>query len=67
MGHIILRIYPDGRVERSESAGCWRERSELLGFALFLQPGLAALDVAARIWVDLHPDRQGDAERGSAQ
>lgn len=54
MGHIVLRLYPDGRVERSEIARSWRERRELLSFALFLQPGFAALDVAAHVWRDLH-------------
>jgi len=53
MGHIVLKVYPDGRVERSEIARSWRERRELLGFALFLQPGFAALDVAAHVWRDL--------------
>jgi len=56
MGHIVLRIYPDGRVERSEKARSWRERRELLSFALFLQPGLAALDVSAHVWRDLRHD-----------
>jgi hypothetical protein len=65
MGHIVLRIYPDGRVERSESARSWRERRELLGFALFLQPGLAALDVSARLWQDLRP-AVPDTERDGA-
>ncbi|MBI4313083.1 MAG: hypothetical protein HY681_15100 [Chloroflexi bacterium] len=54
MGHIIIRLYPSGRVERSEKATTWREREELLAFALYLQPGLAALDVSARIWRDLN-------------
>lgn len=63
MGHIVLRIYPDGRVERSESVRSWRERRELLGFALFLQPGLAALDVAASIWRGLeHDDSEAKAK-----
>lgn len=60
MGYIVLKVYPDGRVERSEIARSWRERRELLGFALFLQPGLAALDVAAHVWRDLRAaDRRG--------
>ena len=58
MGHILLRVYPDGRVERSESVRCWREREELIAFALYLQPGLAALDVAAGVWRGLR--RQAD-------
>lgn len=53
MAHIIVRLFPDGRVERSEEASSWREREELLAYALFLQPGLAALDVSAHIWRDL--------------
>ncbi len=60
MGHIILRIYPDGRVERSERARSWLERQELLSYALFLQPGFAALDVAARVWRDLVVPSRGD-------
>jgi len=56
MGHIVLKVYPDGHVERSEIARSWRERRELLSFALFLQPGFAALDVAAHVWRDLHHD-----------
>ena len=64
MGHIVVRLYPDGRVERSEEAKTWRERETLLAFALFLQPGLAALDVSAKVWRDLALP-QGPALRGS--
>ena len=54
MGYIIVKLFPDGRVERSDRASTWRERQELLTFSLFLQPGLAALDVSALLWRDLH-------------
>lgn len=53
MGYITLRIYPSGRIERSEEVSSWAEREELLAYALYLQPGLAALDVSARIWSEL--------------
>ena len=53
MGYIIVKLFPDGRVERAEKAKTWREREELLAYALYLQPGLAALDVAANIWRDM--------------
>jgi len=56
MGHILVKIYPDGRVDRLESARSWSEREELIAFALYLQPGLAALDVAARVWRDLRKE-----------
>jgi hypothetical protein len=59
MGHIVLRIYPEGRVERSEVAGSWKEREELLALAVFLQAGFAALDVSARVWRDLRDDSRG--------
>ena len=36
-------------------AKSWKEREQLLAYGLYLQPGLAALDVAARIWRDLSP------------
>jgi len=59
MGHIILKVFPDGRVEQSLRARTWKEREELLAYGLYLQPGLAALDVSARLWRDLafHPKR----------
>jgi hypothetical protein len=69
MGCIILRVYPDGRVERSERARSWREREELLGYALFLQPALGALDIAAGTWRDLTAppgDEAGDRLRHGA-
>ena len=53
MSHIELRIYPDGRVERSEKAKSWRERRELIALALHLQPAFAALDVGAQVWREL--------------
>lgn len=59
MAHITLKIYPDGRIERSEDVSSWREREELLAYALYLQPGLAALDVSARIWRELRQAREG--------
>ena len=63
MGHIIIRLFPDGRVERTEHASSWRERKELLAYALFLQPGLAALDVSAKVWRDLSdPQTEGAAK-----
>ncbi len=52
MGHFILRLFPDGRVEQSVHARTWKEREELIAFGLYLQPGLAALDVSARVWRD---------------
>jgi hypothetical protein len=51
--HIILKLFPDGRVEQSLRARTWKEREKLLAFGLYLQPGLAALDVAVRLWRDL--------------
>ena len=62
MGHILLKIYPNGRVVRSETARSWPEREELLALALYLQPGFAAVDVAARVWRDLRklPPAEGD-------
>lgn len=57
MGHILVRLYPDGRVEQSLSARSWKEREQLLAYGLYLQPGLAALDVGARIWRDLRNPR----------
>jgi hypothetical protein len=53
MGHIIVKLYPDGRVEQSLQARSWKEREQLLAYGLYLQPGLAALDVGARIWCDM--------------
>jgi hypothetical protein len=53
VGHIVLKLFPDGRVEQLVRARTWKEREELLAFGLYLQPGLAALDVAARLWRDL--------------
>ncbi len=66
MGHIVLRIYPDGRVERSESVKGWRERRELLAYAMHLQPALAAVDVSARVWRDLHDLAQAGREHPDA-
>ncbi len=50
---ILLRIYPDGRVERSELASGWKQREELILYSIFLQPALSALDVSAQLWKDL--------------
>jgi hypothetical protein len=61
MGHIILKLFPDGRVEQSLRAKTWKERERLLAYGLYLQPGLAALDVAARLWRDLAVDRKRPA------
>jgi hypothetical protein len=63
MSHIIIRLFPDGRIERTEHASNWRERDELLAYALFLQPGLAALDVAAKVWRELAEDRAEGARK----
>jgi len=53
MGHILIKLYPSGRIERLERSRNWRDRERLIAFSLWLQPGLAALDVAARLWRDL--------------
>lgn len=53
MGHINLKLFPDGRVEQSVHAKTWKEREQLLAFGLHLQPGLAALDVSARLWREI--------------
>ena len=53
MGHIILKLFPDGRIHQSVRASTWKEREELIAYGLYLQPGLAALDVAASLWRDL--------------
>ncbi|TMB94098.1 MAG: hypothetical protein E6J42_11990 [Chloroflexi bacterium] len=53
MGHIDLKVYPNGRVVRTERVGPGREREELAAFGFHLLPALAALDTAARIWSDL--------------
>ena len=57
MGYLIIKLHPTGRVERSERARSWREREQLIAFSLWLQPGFAALDVAARLWRELERDR----------
>ena len=59
MGHIVLKLFPDGRVEQSVHAKTWKEREQLLAFGLHLQPGLAALDVSARLWKELTVAAQG--------
>jgi hypothetical protein len=58
MAHLILKLFPDGRIERLEHANTWLEREELIAYALYLQPGLAALDVAASLWRELGQERQ---------
>jgi hypothetical protein len=63
---IVVRLYPDGRVERSEVTRSLKDRELLLGYALYLQPGLAALDVGARLWVDLSGQRSRRRPRGNA-
>lgn len=68
MGYIVLKLSRDGSIERGETARTWREREELLAFALFLQPGFAALDVAAKLWRDLRQDQatgSGSKRKGS--
>jgi hypothetical protein len=64
MGHIVLKLFPDGRVEQSVRARSWKERELLLAFGLHLQPGLAALDVAAHIWRDLYSSSKSSAVGG---
>ena len=58
MSYIIIKLYPDGRVERAEKVKGWREREELIAYTLFLQPSLASLDTAACIWRDLRKSRK---------
>jgi hypothetical protein len=65
MAHLLIKLYPNGRVERLERCKSWIEREELIAFSLWLQPGLAALDVAARLWCDL--ERSGRKLEGPAQ
>jgi hypothetical protein len=65
MGYIIVKLFPNGRVERSEKANSWRERQELIAYALYLQPGLAALDVAAHVWRDLRPTKGEEVGHGN--
>ena len=64
-GYIVIKLYPDGRVERSEKAESWREREELIAYSLFLQPALAAIDTTARIWRDLRGLKEGSKPQGT--
>jgi hypothetical protein len=64
MGYIVVKLFPNGRVERSEKARNWREREELIAYSLYLQPGLAALDVAAHVWRDLSGRSKPEASNG---
>ena len=66
MGHIVLKVFPDGRVEQAFRAKSWKEREELIAYGLYLQPGLAALDVAARVWCDLAEPGARDRRPGRA-
>ena len=67
MGHIVLRLYPDGRIEQATCAKCWKDRERLLAYSMYLQPGLAALDVAARLWQDLTRAPGGSGQRPDDQ
>ena len=58
MAHLLIKVHPDGRVERLERCRSWREREELIALAVWIQPGLAALDVAARLWNELEKDKR---------
>jgi hypothetical protein len=63
MSHIVLKVYANGRVVQTQQARTWREREELIALTLYLQPALAALDVAARIWQDLRHSKGHEVER----
>ena len=62
MAHIILKLLLDGKIEQSLHASSWKEREQLLAYGLYLQPGFAALDVAARLWRDLRPSPPGNEQ-----
>ena len=64
MGYIVIKLFPNGRVERSERARTWHEREELIAYSLYLQPGFAALDVAAHVWRDLRGGRRTEVSDG---
>jgi cellulase/cellobiase CelA1 len=59
---IVLRVFADGRIERTEHASNWRNQQELTRLGVFLQPTLAALHVAAGIWRDLEPGETSGEE-----
>jgi len=65
VGHLLIKVYSSGRVERLERCKTWSEREELIALSVWLQPGLAALDVAARLWTDMEKDKR-TRERGKA-
>jgi hypothetical protein len=65
MGHILLKLFPDGRVEQTLRARSWKEREQLLAYGMYLQPGLAALDVAAHLWRDLRASTADPADATS--